>query len=90
MGIFVTDQGKRSELQERLAAELRAKIANQDDSGKTGKSDLRLPDSPDGVDDSAYVKDFEKKFRPNGRIVGLLVAGVLLIAAMGLILVLAE
>jgi hypothetical protein len=54
MGLFVTDQGKRSDLQERLAAELREKAART--------SDVET-DLPDGVTDSHYVKNYEEASR---------------------------
>lgn len=80
MALYLRDQGKRSELQERIAAELREKIASQ--------SDTVNPDLPDGVEDSAYVKDFEKEQGPNSRVVALLVVLFVVLVVAGLILVL--
>ncbi|MDR1197341.1 MAG: hypothetical protein LBL08_03685 [Candidatus Nomurabacteria bacterium] len=75
MGLFVTDQGNRSELQEKLAAELRAKLASQ-----SKDVDIDPPEIPDGVKDSAYVKDFEKKSGSNGRMTALIIIGVVIMA----------
>lgn len=77
------DQGQRSQLQERLAAELREKIAKEQGAGPTPE-----PDMPDLVKDSAYVKDYEKKFRPNGRVVGVITACVVILVVMGLVITL--
>lgn len=77
------DQGQRSQLQERLAAELREKIAKEQGAGPTPE-----PDIPDLVKDSAYVKDYEKKFSPNGRIVGIIVASAIALVVIGLVIVL--
>ena len=47
MGLYVNQQNSRTKLQERIAAELRAKATQvQDVSG----------DTPDGVEDSAYLE----------------------------------
>ena len=47
MGLYLNQQNSRTKLQERIAAELRAKAAQvQDVSG----------DAPDGVEDSAYLE----------------------------------
>ena len=47
MGLYINQQNSRTKLQEKIAAELRAKAAQvQDVSG----------DMPDGVEDSAYVE----------------------------------
>lgn len=51
MALFMTDPGKKSELQERLAAELREKAA------RTSQAEA---DQPDGVEDSAYVKNYKQ------------------------------
>jgi hypothetical protein len=55
MGLFVTDSGKRSELQERLTAELREKAARQSDLVAA-----EAPETPDGVEDSEYIKGYKK------------------------------
>lgn len=81
MGIVLKDQGQRSQLQERLAAELREKIAREQGAGPTPE-----PDTPDLVKDSAYVKDYEKKFRPNGRVVGIITASVITLVIIGLMI----
>lgn len=47
MGLYINQQNSRTKLQEKIAAELRAKAAQvQDVSG----------DVPDGVEDSAYLE----------------------------------
>lgn len=47
MGLYINQQNSRTKLQEKIAAELRAKAAQvQDVSG----------DMPDGIEDSAYVE----------------------------------
>jgi hypothetical protein len=81
MGIIVRNQENRSELQQRLAAELREKMARQSEP-------VDAPELPDGVSDSAYVKDFEKKFQPNARVVGLIVVCVVVAALVGLVILL--
>lgn len=83
MGIVVNDQGGRSELQERLAAELKEKIAKQQGAGPTPE-----PDTPDLVKDSAYIEDYKKKYRPNGRVVGIITASAVILVVIGLIIVL--
>lgn len=47
MGLYVNQKNTRSELQQRLDAELRAKAAARS---------KREHAAPDGVDDSAYIK----------------------------------
>lgn len=79
------DQGQRSQLQEKLAAELREKIAKEQNGGSPKPP---KPDTPDLVKDSAYVKDYEKKFRPNGRVVGIVGASVILLVILGLVITL--
>lgn len=51
MGLYVNQKNTRSELQQRLDAELRAKAAE--------RQNLEA-DRPDGVDDSAYIKGTKK------------------------------
>lgn len=51
MALFVTNPAKRSELQEKLAAELREKAA---------RTTATEADQPDGVEDSNYVKGYKK------------------------------
>jgi hypothetical protein len=82
MALYLRDQGKRSELQDRIAAELREKMASQ--------SDMEEPDLPDGVDDSAYLKSYEKKAGPNSRVVVLLVVLFVILVVIGLLIVLAR
>jgi len=83
MGIVMKDQGQRSQLQERLATELREKIAREQGAGPKPE-----PDTPDLVKDSAYIKDYEKKFNPNGRVVGIIVASVIVLVVLGLVIAL--
>ena len=49
MGLYVRQDSKRTALQERLAAELNDKAKQ--------KAKLADESLPDGVDDSAYIKD---------------------------------
>jgi hypothetical protein len=88
MGIIMNDQGGRSQLQERLAAELKEKLARAgSDEGE--KVVEHLQKSPDLVDESAYVKDFQKKpTGENSRVVAIIIVGVVILALFGLILVL--
>lgn len=86
MSILMKDQGQRSQLQEKLAAELREKIAKEQGAG--GGPKPPKTDTPDFVKDSAYVKDYEKKFRPNGRVVGIIFASVILLVVLGLVITL--
>jgi len=46
MGLFISQKDERSELQQRIAAELHQKA----------KQTSQLADRPDGVDDSQYIK----------------------------------
>jgi len=46
MGLFIRQDDERSELQQRIAAELQRK----------SKETAQLADRPDGVDDSQYIK----------------------------------
>jgi len=46
MGLFIRQNDERSELQQRIAAELQQKA----------KQSSQLADRPDGVDDSQYIK----------------------------------
>jgi hypothetical protein len=54
MGRYIEQTESRSELQQRIAADLRAKAAAnaKDDGGEPGGGHK----SPDGVDDAAYLK----------------------------------
>lgn len=47
MALYIQKNDQRSELQERIAAELQEKARNRQ----------KLQDTPDGVTDSAYIKD---------------------------------
>lgn len=49
MGLFIRQDDNRSELQRRLAAELNEKARK--------RAELENQPLPDGVDDSAYIKD---------------------------------
>ncbi len=46
MALFIRQDDERSELQQRIAAELQQKV----------KDNSKLADRPDGVDDSQYIK----------------------------------
>jgi len=85
MSIIMKDQGQRSQLQDRLAAELREKIAKEAGAGKDFD-----PDTPDLVEDSAYLKSYQKKPSVNGRVVGLIVACAIVAIIIALILLLAK
>lgn len=50
MGLYIRQDDKRSELQERLAAELQEKARK--------KAELENQPRPDGVKDSTYMRDF--------------------------------
>jgi hypothetical protein len=52
MGLFIRQDDNRSELQRRIAAELSEKARK--------RTELENTPQPDGVDDSAYVKDTQK------------------------------
>ncbi len=49
MGLYLNQKNTRSELQERLAAELREKAKK--------RADIEAQDRPDGVTDSAFLKN---------------------------------
>lgn len=58
MGRYIEQKDGQSELQQRIAADLRAKAAakaKQDGEGKGG-----YYDRPDGVDDQAYIKGYKR------------------------------
>ena len=74
--MFITDQGKRSELQEKISAELREKMAQQSNPEGEAKD---LQETPDHVEDSAYIKDFEKS-TPLSRAVVLVIVGAVVVA----------
>ena len=50
MGLYIRQDDKRSELQERLAAELQEKAKK--------RAELENQPRPDGVKDSTYMRDF--------------------------------
>ena len=74
MGILVQDNGKKSELQDRIAADLREKVQRTSDDGKK---------DVDFVEDSAYAKEYRK----TGRF-GWFWFILILLAAISLILIL--
>lgn len=49
MGLYINQKNSRSELQERLAAELRDKAKK--------RAELEDQERPDGVDDSQFIKN---------------------------------
>lgn len=53
MGRYIEQNESRSELQQRIASELRAKAAARAKEEGSGGSDSQ---APDGVEDSAYIK----------------------------------
>ena len=87
MGIIVNDQGGRSQLQEKLAAELKEKLAKSgNDEGD--KVVEHIKKSPDLVDESEYVKDFQKKAPgENSRVIAIVIVGVVILAIFGFILI---
>lgn len=52
MGLFIRQDDNRSELQRRVAAELSEKARK--------RAELENMPQPDGVEDSAYIKDTQK------------------------------
>lgn len=87
MGIIVNNQGGRSQLQERLAAELKEKLerAGNDEGEKVVE---HIKKTPDLVNESEYVKDFQKKPRgENGRIIAIIVISVAVLVLFGLVLI---
>ncbi|MDR3125585.1 MAG: hypothetical protein LBU20_00720 [Candidatus Nomurabacteria bacterium] len=88
MGIIVNDKSGRSQLQERLAAELKEKLARAG-SDEADKLAANLQKTPDMVSESAYVKDFQKKpAGENGRVAAIIIAAVAVLAIFGLVLTL--
>jgi hypothetical protein len=55
MGLYIRQDDNRSELQRRIAAELTEKARK--------KAELENQPLPDGVNDSAYIKDTQKTSR---------------------------
>jgi ribose 5-phosphate isomerase RpiB len=72
MGLYINQQNSRTKLQEKIAAELRAKAAQVQNVGG---------DAPDGVEDSAYLERTK-----NGTTISRM--GVLAIIIAGLFIVL--
>lgn len=56
MGLFVEQNSNRSKLQEKLAAELQEKARRNSNPEGAGDGST-LGNAPDGVNDSAYMKD---------------------------------
>ena len=85
MAMFINNTGKRSELQEKIAAELREKMAKaSDDDNLISRS---VKEAPDLVEDSEYIKSY-KKSKPIPRpVIVLIVAGAIAIVC-GLVIVL--
>ena len=83
MALFVTDTGKRSELQEKLAAELREKMARSSDDGGE-KLKAKLDEEPDYVEDSAYIQSYQKS-KPIPRVAIILIVAVIILVAAGLV-----
>jgi hypothetical protein len=54
MGRYLEQTESRSELQQKIAADLRAKAAAK--AKQEGTADTSYYTAPDGVDDSAYIK----------------------------------
>ncbi len=53
MGRYIQQTESRSELQQRIAADLRAKAAAK---AKQEGGEDSTPNTPDGIEDSAYIK----------------------------------
>jgi hypothetical protein len=88
MGIIVNDQNGRSQLQERLAAELKEKLARAG-SDEGNKVSEHLQKTPDMTSESAYIKDFQKKPKSeNNRVAAIIIAAVAVLMLFGLMLVL--
>jgi multisubunit Na+/H+ antiporter MnhC subunit len=80
MGLYITDQGKRSKLQERVAAELRQKMSETEQTVE--------PEMPDGVEDSRYIKDYQKSRPiPRGAVLAIVIGVALFICVAVLALV---
>ena len=89
MSIIMKDSGRRSQLQERLAAELKAKLAAGAGPGeKPDSSLLQEQDLPDFVGESAYLKDYQQKPSPHGRVIAIVLISVVILATFGLLLAL--
>ncbi|HTJ73042.1 MAG TPA: hypothetical protein VL481_00435 [Verrucomicrobiae bacterium] len=69
MALFVRQDQERSELQQRLAAELRERAK------KRAENDSPLPD---GVDDSNYLKDTKKTSSLAGVWIGIIAVALIL------------
>lgn len=76
MGLYLKQNENRSELQQRLDAELRA---------KANAKRARDTDSPDGVDDSVYIENTKQTTSLAGVWVLLLIVALVLFA--GLVIV---
>jgi hypothetical protein len=81
----VKSEDTRSDLQRRIAAELSAK-------GKKNMKDVDFePDEPDGVDDSAYLKDFTnegKLLKLSGTwwlLIGIFIVAIILIIVLAVV-----
>lgn len=71
MGLFIRQDDNRSELQRRIAAELSEKARK--------RAELENQPRPDGVEDSAYVKDTQKT-SPHAWIwIWLIIAGAIVV-----------
>lgn len=56
MGRYIQQNESRSELQQKIAAELRAKANAKAKQEEGGPDDAKRPAAPDGVDDAAYIR----------------------------------
>jgi len=90
MALFINNTGKRSELQEKLATELREKMARQSSGDGDGDDHISrsVKEKPDFIEDSQYVKGYEKS-KPIPRQVIVLIVLVVIAVACGLVIVLA-
>jgi hypothetical protein len=85
MAIIVNLQGKQSDLQRRVAADLRAKMAANGAGEGTPIDQRELQKTPDGVADSAYVRDYApSRALPRLVVVGIIIAVLLVICAVGI------
>lgn len=70
MGLFVRQNEERSELQQRLAAELQERAKKRAENSA---------DRPDGIEDSDYLKDTKKTTSLAGVWIGIVIVALILL-----------
>lgn len=85
MGIVLKNQDQRSELQERVANELREKINKTQGLEPERKLENEV-ETPDFVKDSEYIRDYKKKPMKNGRVVGIVVVSIIALVLIGVVI----